>query len=85
MNRLTLEQHNAVIDWQYQQLDFALNGLKTAEFKHHIARYEKDIKDIRDRIAYLQNTPQKSIKYHSWELMSLNSAQWFKENIRGSD
>ena len=85
MNNLTLEQHNEIIDWQYQQLDFALNGLKAAEFKHHIERYEKDIKSTRDRIAYLQNTPQKAIKYHSWELMSLNSAQWFKDNIRGSD
>jgi hypothetical protein len=85
MNNLTLEQHNDVIEWQYQQLEFALNGLKTAEFKHHIERYEKDIKETRDRIAYLQNTPQEAIKYHSWELMSLNSLEWFKDNIKGSD
>ena len=85
MNTLTLEQHNAVVDWQYQQLDFALRGIKSTPIERHIKKYENDIKTARDRIAYLENTPQKDIKYNTWELMSLNSAQWFKDNIRGSD
>lgn len=85
MNNLTLEQHKAIIEWQKWQLDQSLENLHNAEFLHHIEHAQKLCRSDYDRLEYLSTTPQKEIKYTSWELMSLQSKQWFKDNIRGSD
>jgi hypothetical protein len=85
MNNLTLEQHKAIVEWQEWQLEQSLDYLHQAEFKHQIEDAKKRCKNDYDRLEYLNTTPQKQIKYTSWELMSLQSKQWFKENIRGSD